>query len=88
MKIGDYLDLEKEKTYPCSDGSATHTVDVDSLVEAVRADERKQIGDYFASELKRRSSLTRLTPKNAEYYVAIDWFEHALERLQKGEAVI
>ena len=50
----------------------------------IRADERKQIGDYLASEIRKRQSLT---PKDADYFVAIDWFEVALERLQKGEAV-
>jgi len=32
MEIGDYLDLEKEKGYLCSDGSITHTVNVDALI--------------------------------------------------------
>ncbi|MDD4877288.1 MAG: hypothetical protein PHQ86_09255, partial [Dehalococcoidales bacterium] len=36
MKIGDYIDLEKEKSYLCSDGSITHTVNVDALIQAVR----------------------------------------------------
>jgi hypothetical protein len=33
-EIGNNLDLEKEKTYPCSDGSSVSTVNVDSVALA------------------------------------------------------
>lgn len=33
-EIGDKLDLEKEYTYPCSDGSLLHTVDCRPAIQA------------------------------------------------------
>jgi len=33
-QIGDRLDLEKEHTYPCSDGSETTTIDCREALEA------------------------------------------------------
>ena len=52
-------------------------------IPLIRADAYKQIGDYFSAETKRRQSLT---PKSAEYYTAIDWFERAIESLQAGKS--
>jgi len=34
MEIGDLLDLEKEATYPCSDGSTISCISVDALADA------------------------------------------------------
>ncbi len=35
-KMVDELDLEKEKTYRCSDGSRISTIDVDNVAKAQR----------------------------------------------------
>lgn len=35
-EIGNNLDLEIEAEYPCSDGSVTHTISVDKLLQAQR----------------------------------------------------
>ena len=51
MKIGDYLDLEKEKSYLCSDGSITHTVNVDVLIQAVRVETFKEVADWMAENI-------------------------------------
>ena len=39
--IGDYLDLEKEAEYPCSDGGVTYTVNVDNLLDAQLQQDRE-----------------------------------------------
>ena len=41
--IGDYLDLEIEADYPCSDGSISSTVNVDKLLRAQRDYDLEQI---------------------------------------------
>ncbi len=45
--IGDYLDLEIEAEYPCSDGSTTSTVSVDKLLRAQRDSDLEQIRRRF-----------------------------------------
>ena len=51
MEIGDLLDLEKEATYPCSDGSITSCISVDALVDAAfekgQEDERERIQKMY-----------------------------------------
>jgi len=51
LNIGDYLDLDEEKTYMRSDGSVIMTVDVDILVNAIRLDERNRINKYLDDKL-------------------------------------
>ena len=47
MEIGDLLDLEKEATYPCSDGSTISCISVDALADAAykkgKTEERERI---------------------------------------------
>ncbi len=44
-EIGDLLDLEKEKEYPCSVGSVS-TVDVDAVVDASQTRTLKAVAEW------------------------------------------
>ncbi len=49
-EIGDLLDLEKEKEYPCSVGSVS-TVDVDAVVDASQTATLKAVAELVNSRL-------------------------------------
>jgi len=68
MIIGDYLDLYKDKSYPCSDGSSVFTIDVDALVEAAQKEGREQVKTWMLNHLCHiRPSGTRYVYLGAEY---------------------
>ena len=48
-EIGDLLDLEKEKEYPCSVGSVS-TVDVDAVVDASQTRTLKAVAEGYAGD--------------------------------------
>lgn len=50
-EIGDLLDLEKEYTYPCSDGSRTTTIDCHKVAKAQDAKTLKAVGEWLESRL-------------------------------------
>jgi len=51
LVIGDYLDLDAEATYPCSDGSVVSTVSVDKLLNAQREETEKETRWEVGGEL-------------------------------------
>ena len=63
MNIGDYLDLEKAKDYPCSDGSIIHTVNVDALIEKVKADGRREVVEWVDKNWLDSSNLKQWQAK-------------------------
>ena len=50
----------------------------------IEARERKKIGEWLSVEILRRR---QLTPQNADYFVAVDWFENFMNQLKSGQAL-
>ena len=55
LNIGDYLDLDEEKSYIRSDGSVIMTVNVDRLVEAVRKETQEIIRKHKKGHNEERT---------------------------------
>ena len=95
-QIGDALDLEKEKKYPCSDGSITYTVNVDELLKAQRGltasiknteiQELKAINEkhlQLNGELRVESA-----DKDAEFQTRVDRIFKKIKKYRRDEGGI
>lgn len=64
-EIGDLLDLEKEYTYPCSDGSYTTTIDCHKVVQSqakisfreARIATCKEVGKWLSKKAKKQNEM-------------------------------